>query len=250
MDLSIIIPVLEESKKIARDIEAASEFLMSNRLKGEIIIVDDGSRDKTCEVAEALKVPTEITLRVIRLDQHRGKGCAVRTGMKLSQGHYAMFADSGCCVPYNNVLNALTLLKNDNCDIAHGSRKLEHSRIHVPQVWYRRIYSMLFRWLIIVVMKVPSELTDTQCGFKIYRGDLARKLYGECVTDGFMFDVEILLRARRRRYHIKEFPVEWSADRDSRLAQTLSLKGLFTELMNIKQALGKSSKEASMNPCR
>ncbi len=245
MDLSIIIPVFEESSKIACDIEAASQFLISQGLKGEIIVVDDGSSDNTCEVAEAVMVPDAVELKVIRYENHRGKGFAVRTGIKRSQGKNVMFADSGSCAPYNNVLTALNMLKNGDCDIAHGSRKLPESKIHVPQVWYRRIYSTFFRWLMIAVMKIPSEFTDTQCGFKIYRGDLARKLYSECITDGFMFDIEIILRALKQQFQIKEFPVEWTTDRDSRLPQTFGLKQMFTELRNIKQALGKSTKEKS-----
>lgn len=245
MDLSIIIPVFEESSKIALDIEAASEFLMSHGLKGEIIVVDDGSTDNTCEVAEAAIVPEGIELRVIRYDQHRGKGFAVRTGIRMSQGKNVVFADSGSCVPYDNVLTGLNMLKNGDCDIAHGSRKLPGSRINVPQVWHRRIYSTFFRWLMIAVMKIPSEFTDTQCGFKIYRGDIARKLYKECITDGFMFDMEIILRALRQQFQIKEFPVEWTTDRDSRLRQTFSIQRMCTELRNIKQALGKSRREKS-----
>jgi len=93
----------------------------------------------------------------------------------------------------------------------------------------------LYNFLAIAIMKIPSEFTDTQCGFKIYRGDLARKLYSECITDGFMFDIEIILRARKQKSRIKEFAVEWTADRDSRLLQTLSLKRLVTELITIQR---------------
>ncbi len=239
MDLSIIIPAFKESKKIAHDIETAAAFLLENNLRGEIIIVDDGSCDKTYEAAQTVKVPEEIELRVIRYEHHRGKGFAVRAGIKMSLGKNVMFADSGCCVPFNNVLTALAMLKNGDCVIAHGSRKLEQSKIHVPQVRYRKIYSKLFRWLIVIVMKIPSEYTDTQCGFKIYQGDLARKLYSECITDGFMFDIEIILRALKQRLRIKEFPVEWTADLDSRLPQTLRLKHMFTELKAIKRILSK-----------
>ena len=238
MDLSIIIPVFEESKKITRDIEAASAFLMSNRLKGEIIIVDDGSSDNTSQVAETVEVPTEIDLRVLHND-HRGKGFAIRTGIKVCRGKHVMFADSGNCVPYQNVLTGLNLIKNGACDIAHGSRKLRESKIYMPQAWYRRIYSTIFRWFIIAIMKIPSEFTDTQCGFKIYRGDLARKLYNDCITDGFMFDIEIILRARKQKFRIKEFPVEWTADRDSRLLRNLSLKQMYNELTMIKRAISK-----------
>jgi hypothetical protein len=86
-------------------------------------------------------------------------------------------------------------------------------------------------------MKIPSELTDTQCGFKIYRGDVARQLYGESVTDGFAFDIEIIMRAQKEGYRIKEFPLQWSCDRDSRLSPTRSFWQVFSELRAIKQAL-------------
>jgi dolichyl-phosphate beta-glucosyltransferase len=235
MDLSIIVPVFNESRKIARDIEAASAFLMSHGLKGEIIIVDDGSGDGTSEAARAAQVSKEIQLRIMRYDPHRGKGFAVRTGIAASTGTYVMFADSGGCVPYHYALTALQMLKNGDCDIAHGSRKLKQSRIHLPQPWLRRAYSKFFRWFIIVAMKVPATLTDTQCGFKIYRGDVARELYGACRTDGFMFDVEIILRALQRQFRIKEFSIEWTADPDSRTTQTLDVKELLAELLMIKR---------------
>lgn len=237
MDLSIIIPVFNESRKIARDIEAASAFLLINNLKGEIIVVDDGSRDITFEVANDVTVSEKIQFRVIRYDQHRGKGFAVRTGIKASSGTFVMFTDSGCCVPYDYAMTALQMMKSNECDIAHGSRKLKESRILIPQSWLRRIYSKLFRWLIIVVMKVPARFSDTQCGFKIYRGIVARELYGACATDGFMFDVEIILRALQRKFQIKEFPIEWTADPDSRTTQTLNVKELFAELMTIRRFL-------------
>ena len=235
MELSIIIPVFDESKKIARDVEVASAFLVSNGLKGEIIIVDDGSRDGTAEVAEAAKVPAEVQRRVIRYEQHRGKGFAVRTGIKISQGLNVMFVDSGNCIPYHYALTALKMLQDGDGDIAHGSRKLTQSRIHVPQPWHRRVFSKLFRWLMIAVMGVPARFTDTQCGFKIYRGEMARELYGACITDGFMFDIEIMLRALRRGFRIKEFPIEWTADPDSRTTRTLSLRQMLRELLTIKR---------------
>ncbi len=237
MDISIIIPVFNESRKIARDIEVASAFLMSNSLKGEIIVVDDGSQDITFEVAKAVEVSKEIQLKVIRYDHHRGKGFAVRTGINASTGESVMFADSGYCVPYHYFLTGLQMLKDGECDIAHGSRKLKQSLIHAPQAWYRRAISIFFRWLIIIVVKVPARFTDTQCGFKIYRGAVARELYGACVTDGFLFDVEIILRALRRQFQVKEFPIEWTADRDSRTTQTLNIKDLLAELVTIKRVL-------------
>ena len=88
-------------------------------------------------------------------------------------------------------------------------------------------------------MKIPPELTDTQCGFKIYKGDIARHLYSECITDGFMFDIEIIIRAQKEGYRIKEFPINWSCDRDSRLSPTRSWWRVLSELMTIKQTMTK-----------
>jgi hypothetical protein len=88
------------------------------------------------------------------------------------------------------------------------------------------------------MLKLPPVFTDTQCGFKIYRGDIARRLYGECITDGFMFDVEVILRALRAGCRIKEFPIHWTCDRDSRLSPTRSISRIFRELSAIRRAVG------------
>ncbi len=237
MDLSIVIPAFEESRKIARDVKAASEFLAANNLKGEIIVADDGSSDNTSEIAGRIQVPDTITLRVIRYEPHRGKGYAVRTGIKESTGRFVMFADSGLCVPYGNALLGLEILKDGTCDIAHGSRKLIASDILQAQPWLRRLCSRLFKWLVHRILKIPSELTDTQCGFKVYKGDVARKLYAQCITDGFMFDVEVILRAQKDGHRIKEFPIEWRCDPDSRLSVTRTPWPVLSELRAIRKAL-------------
>lgn len=239
MDLSIVIPAFEESQKIARDVEAAAAFLKGEGLAGEIIVVDDGSRDDTAAAAKEADIPPNVHLNVIRYDTHQGKGCAVRTGMAASRGEYVMFADSGGCVPYENALRGLEMLKSGSCDLAHGSRKLRESSIQRRQAWYRRILSRIFRRVIIRALKVPAELTDTQCGFKMYRGDVARKLYSECITDGFMFDVEIIMKARRGGYRIREFPIEWTSDRDSRLSLTRNAGCVLRELLMIRRTLAR-----------
>jgi len=238
MDISIVIPAFEESKKIALDVKSAAKFIEDNNFAGEIIVVDDGSKDNTSEVAKNVEVSAGITLKALRYE-HRGKGHAVRRGVKQSSGKYVMFVDSGCCVPYGDALRGLELIESGQCDIAHGSRKMRGCRIEKAQSLYRRICSRLFHWFVIRDMKIPAEFTDTQCGFKIYLGDVARRLYGECITDGFAFDIEIIIRAQKEGYRIKEFPVDWACDRDSRLSPTRSSWRVLHELMKIKRVLSK-----------
>jgi dolichyl-phosphate beta-glucosyltransferase len=237
MDLSIVIPAFEESHKIARDVEAAAAFLQANRLTGEVIVVDDGSRDGTAEAARAVRIPDTIKLNVIRHAQHRGKGYAVRTGMAATGGTYAMFADCGLCIPYADALNGLEMLRNGSCDIAHGSRRHVASHILRAQPWHRRVLSQAFKSTVRTLMRVPRELTDTQCGFKLYRGDVARELYKNCITDGFMFDIEIILRAAKKGYRIGEFPVQWACDPDSRLSVTRTPWPVLWDLRRIRRAV-------------
>jgi dolichyl-phosphate beta-glucosyltransferase len=241
MDISIIIPAFDESGKIARDVELAASFLQRSALSGEIIVVDDGSKDDTAQIAStaAMDMPQNISFSVLRNETNRGKGYAVRHGIKHSRGDYVVFVDCGGCVPYEYINNGLELLQSGDydIDIAHASRKHSQTKIDRPHTWHRRLYSRIFRSLIAVMMKIDVEFTDTQCGFKMYKGIVARKLYAECVTDGFMFDVEIILLAKKHGYRIMEFPIKWTCDRDSRL--TVSKNGLeiFKELIAIKKNL-------------
>jgi len=248
MDLSIIIPAFEESRKIARDVKAASEFLVGNGLAGEIIVVDDGSEDNTAQMARAVAVPAAVKLNVIRYEEHRGKGYGVRTGMKASTGRYAMFADCGLCIPYGNALQGIEMIESGRCEIAHGSRRHIESDILQEQRWHRRVASRLFRRVVRTMLGVPRVLTDTQCGFKVYRGDVARELYGECITDGFMFDIEMILRATRKGYPICEFPVEWACDPDSRLSVTRTPWPVLAELHRLKRALSSTQPDEKKQP--
>jgi dolichyl-phosphate beta-glucosyltransferase len=239
MRLSIVIPAFDESGKIGNDIKTACEFLQRKGFEGEIIVVDDGSGDKTAEEAiyAGRDCQSPVEARVISNEIHRGKGYAVRCGIKQTSGDYVMFADSGSCVPYDNTLRGLELITSGRCDIAHGSRNLAGAYIEKDHGLYRHICSKFFHFFAVKVMKVPADLTDTQCGFKIYRGDVARSLYGQCITDGFMFDIEIILRALRQGYKIKEFPIYWTCDRDSRLSPAKSFRRILNELIKIRHAL-------------
>jgi dolichyl-phosphate beta-glucosyltransferase len=238
MKLSIVIPTFNESGKIERDIKSACEFFRKNSLDGEIIISDDGSTDSTPDVSQQAgdKFHGPVKINVIRNQHHYGKGYAVRNGIKQTTGDYVMFTDSGSCVPMDNTLKGLELLKSGKCDIAHGSRKLAGTHLIKDQGLYRHFCSVLFHWFVIHLMNIPAQLTDTQCGFKIYRGDVARLLYSQCETNGFMFDIEIIRRAINHNYKIAEFSIDWTCDPDSRLSPMKNFRIIFSELLKIKKA--------------
>jgi dolichyl-phosphate beta-glucosyltransferase len=237
MKLSIVIPAFNECGKIGRDVETACEFLRSNGFDGEILVSDDGSSDATADEAQNAgnKYYGGAEVKVIRNMQHRGKGFAVRSGILQSSGDYVMFADSGGCVPMDNALRGLELLKTGKCDIAHGSRNLAEGNIKIDHGLYRHICSEFFHWFAVHIMKIPKELTDTQCGFKIYRGNIARLLYEKCQTDGFMFDIEIIRRAINQHFKIAEFPIEWTCDLDSRLSPAKNSWRILSELLKIRK---------------
>jgi len=233
--LSIVIPVYNEENKIAQDILAADRFLVSDPLPGEIIVVDDGSTDQTPAIAEKTAAAIETPCTVERLDTNYGKGRAVRTGVLKSRGHYVLFADSGLCIPFAEALVGLDLIRSGHCQIAHGSRKLSGCHILRPQSMYRKICSRLFHWFLIHDIKQLGNLTDTQCGFKVYSGPAARQLYAESRIDRFMFDIEIILLAMAKGYTIREFAVDWTCDPDSRLKPTKEAFDVFRDVIKLKR---------------
>jgi dolichyl-phosphate beta-glucosyltransferase len=152
-----------------------------------------------------------------------------------------MFADSGVTVPFENALRGLQMLQEGTCDLAHGSRRLPESVIRRDQDWDRKVISRVFHMATMRVMHLPSHLTDTQCGFKMYRGQIARELYARCDIDGFIFDIEVIMRAQQEGLRIVEFPIEWSCDRDSRIRVGASSGPVIRELLALRRRFLKRS---------
>ncbi|MBW4660795.1 MAG: glycosyltransferase [Drouetiella hepatica Uher 2000/2452] len=243
LELSIIIPAYKETNKIRRDIRAAEAFLKSQRLAGEIVVVDDGSPDDTVAVAKSLEAEIP-SLKVLSYIPNSGKGYALRYGITRSQGRIVMFADAGLCVPYDIAKIGLTMLELEMCDIAIGSRRMRGS-VRRRQPLYRRLGSKCYGFLIHTLMGLPLYISDTQCGFKLYRGEVARQLYASTFTDGFMFDIEVILRALMEGYQVLEFPVLWSNDADSRFNPLTGSWRLLKDLATIRWKLFQEKRQKS-----
>jgi dolichyl-phosphate beta-glucosyltransferase len=235
MDLSIVIPVFNEGKKIEKDIRQAAQFLSSQKMTGEIIISDDGSTDDTLYFLKKVEIEPPFSLKILDNKNHRGKGYAVKAGILESSGDLVVFIDSGSCVSYSDLLPGINMIRTGQCEIAHGSRFMKDSKITRKKQWYRRIMSSAFRKFIHLWTEIPENLTDTQCGLKIYKKEAAFELYGLCITEGFMFDIEIILRSVKAGYKIREFPITWTADLDSRLSPAASFFQMISELGSIKR---------------
>ncbi len=211
--LSIVIPAYNEEKKISKDIEAVYEYFNQSSLEGELIIVDDGSKDDTYNVAKSFKGKFN-SLNVITYEHNRGKGYAVKTGMLSASGEYILFADAGLCVPFKCIDLGLELLKKGN-DIAIGNRQT-NAKIVLKQPFYRRAGSRVFHLLIEIFKIIPSGVEDTQCGFKVFKKDVAHEIFRKIFTEGFMWDIEMLRIAAKAGYKVISFPVEWKNDPDTR----------------------------------
>lgn len=239
MDISIVIPAFNEEKKIAHDVEIAAVFIDEESVPGEVIVVDDGSTDKTAEEARSVEIPSAVERNVIRLDKNRGKGYAVKRGILVSRGDVVLFADSGTCVPYSNALSQIERIRGGELDIAMASRRLKDTVIRKNRSLKRRVLSSFFRLMARIVTGVPHRFSDTQCGFKIYRGRVARELFAECKTTGFLFELEVLLRALKRGYRIEEFPVEWTCDLDTRLKPGSDAAKVLKEMFQVRSIIKK-----------
>jgi dolichyl-phosphate beta-glucosyltransferase len=236
MDISIVIPFYNEAFKISRDISAASDFISKHFSNGEVVVVDDGSTDQGAKEARETPVKPGISLNVLSYQPNKGKGYAVRKGILAARGEIILFIDSGLCIPYSNLTEGIQFIKNDVSDIAHGSRLLPESLIARPRKWHRKLTSYLFRKFIHLYFSF--DLTDTQCGLKIYKKEVGHFLYRHATINGFMFDIEIILLGRRNGYRITEFPVEWFSDTDSRLSFWPAFIQVLSDLYRLKKKDG------------
>jgi dolichyl-phosphate beta-glucosyltransferase len=233
--LSVIIPSYNEQARIGDTLTSVLAYLQSRESSYEIIIVDDGSRDKTCLVVGS-KIHGLSRARLIAYQPNRGKGYAVRQGMLASRGEVAIFTDADLSTPVTEIEVAVQHLQGD-FDVVIGSRALAESKISRYQPQYRRVGSRIFNILRDGIVGVDiSRFKDTQCGFKAFRGPVARRLFGLARVDGFMFDVETLYIAIKLGYRIFEMPVHWTDMPGSKLRLVRDTARMFRDLAAIRFA--------------
>jgi dolichyl-phosphate beta-glucosyltransferase len=211
--LSIVIPAFNETARLPGTLRDVTTYLDDTGVHAEVIVVDDGSRDATSTVVRAA-IAQDPRIRLIRLPRNRGKGYAVRVGVLSAVGRHVLFSDADGATPLSEVERLIAALKR-GADIAIGSREQRTAGVQVRARLGRRIAGRLFHQ--IVKFTGVSEISDTQCGFKLFPADVAADLFPRLRLDGYAFDVELLLVAQRRGLRIAEVPVNWTHQPGSKI---------------------------------
>ena len=231
MHLSIIIPAYNEEKRLPKTLAEIDKYLKKQNYNYEIIVVSDGSKDKTVEVVENLK-PQIANLRLIDKKENYGKGYGVRLGMLEAKGEYRLFSDADNSTSIDQVEKMWPEFKK-GYDVVIGSRDIKGAILDPPQPFLRKmILGKGFRILTQIICGT-WEILDTQCGFKGFTQKAARDIFSECKINRFAFDPEVLVVAKKLGYRIKEIPVYWKNDLESKVKFKSIIK-MFFELLRIR----------------
>ncbi len=212
--LSVVIPAYNEASRLASCLKTVSDYLGRRGVSFECLVIDDGSDDRTSEVAESLSAKAG-WLRILSNASNRGKGYSVRRGMLQVSGQYVLLTDTDLSTPIEELEKLELYVVDGPYDIAIGSRDLKDSQIEVQQSAIREHSGKLFNWLVRRLLGLPFR--DTQCGFKLFTAEAARETFSRVRTERFSFDVETLLIARLLEMEIKEVPVLWRHDAGSKV---------------------------------
>lgn len=225
--LSVIIPAYNEETRIAATLKDVAQYLAKQSFISEIILINDGSSDKTIEVARALRIPN---LKILDNPENHGKGYVVKQAMVAAQGEYRLFMDADNSTKISEIENFWPYFK-EGYDIVIGSIELPGSEIRESAAWYRRSLGKLAK--IIIRFLLIWNIHDTQRGFKCFTAKACKAIFPKQTIERWGFDMEILKIARVRGFKIKELPVHWDNPEGSKVTLGAYIS-TFRELLKIK----------------
>ena len=236
IELSLVIPAYNEAARLPPYLESVRRYLDGQHPGAyEVIVVDDGSRDGLPDVLARL-APDWPELAVMQHGANQGKGAAVRTGMLAGRGGRLLFADADGATPIDQEAG-LSEAVGAGADVAIGSRLLAAPGLTRRRTWSRglagRLFARFARWWLGISVR------DTQCGFKMFRREAGRELFSRSRESGYLFDLELLVLARRLGYRVAEVPVNWADVPGGHLSLTRSLPGILLGLWRLRRRLSK-----------
>jgi dolichyl-phosphate beta-glucosyltransferase len=229
--LSVVIPAYNEALRIGKSLESIRRHFSGKPYEIELIVVDDGSTDAMPPLLDNARGAWPV-VRVLRNPANQGKGYSVRRGVLEARGRLVLFTDADLSTPIEEVDRLMAALESSGADVVIGSRGLDRTRIGVHQPWWREIGGMVFNRIVQFMTRL--KLRDTQCGFKLFRTETARKVFQAQRVMGFGFDPEILFLVQRMGRSIVEMPVEWNNDPASKVRIVRDTSRMFWELVLLR----------------
>lgn len=224
---SVVVPAFNEAERLGPTLERILAYFAQRAAPAEVVVVDDGSADATAEVASRF-APRGV--RLVRLPANRGKGAALRAGVAACAGAAVLLTDADLSTPIEEIERLEAELAE--AELVLGSRAVAGSRITRRQPWYRELMGRSFN-RVIRLLGVTS-LHDTQCGFKLLRGDVARRLFAELTVDRFAYDVELVWLARRRGFRVVEVGVAWHDSPASRVHPVRDAASMLVDVLRFR----------------
>jgi len=213
---SVVIPCFNEAARIGETLRLTNDYLVKNSPQGELIVVNDGSTDRTSAIAGEALARARVATRLLENFPNRGKGAAVRSGLLAAQMPIGLFFDADLSTPLEEIPKVIEPIANGDIDLAFGSRALDRKLIGRHQPWRREQGGRVFNLLVRLATGLP--FWDTQCGFKAFRLDVCRPILEAAHIQGFAFDVELLFLAQRAGFRLREVPVRWNHAEGSKIS--------------------------------
>lgn len=211
--LAVIIPAYNEEARLERTLARIQEYLSGQSYSWSVTVVSDGSTDSTEAIASGFAAK-DARFSVMPCRPNRGKGAVVRDGMLAAEADYVLFSDADLAAPIEEIEKLWPAVEK-GAEIAIGSRPLKESSLEVRQPLYREMMGRVFN-LCVQTLAIRG-IKDTQCGFKLFRKDVARDVFSRCKLDGFGFDFEALMIAKDLGYAIAEIPIRWAHQEGSKV---------------------------------
>lgn len=228
-ELSVIIPAYNEESRLPKTLDSVHGFLSGRGRSFEILVVDDGSHDNTAEIVSQYgKSRPEV--RVISYQPNKGKGHAVRIGMLAAKGDLLLIDDADGSSPISEI-ERLEAAIAGGADIAIGSRAKPDESRKVDALAHRKFIGNTFN-AIVQSLLLPG-LYDTQCGFKLFKRQVARDIFSVNRIDGFGFDVEVLYIAKTRGYKTEEIAINWANMEGSKVNVLVDSPKMFLEVSKV-----------------
>jgi dolichyl-phosphate beta-glucosyltransferase len=227
--LSLIVPMYNESERIAAPLREMAAYLEQQQSSFEIIVVDDGSSDDSAAVVANVAATLDAPIRLLCYARNRGKGFALKVGFDAAKGECLVFSDCDLSTPIEELPRFLAAL--ENADIAIGTRKAAGAELVRRQAWLRERLGIVFTW---IVRTLIAPVSDATCGFKAFDHDVGKDLFARQRIEGWSFDAELLLNARRRGYRVVEVPVRWENRDGTKVSLLRDVLGSLLEIVRIR----------------